>query len=68
MLAITVDDETGYAVRLTPNESRKCFIDPRLFAMSDGLADAASEKIEIKILATPGETASDNLRKRIIDC
>jgi hypothetical protein len=68
MIPVAVHDQAREAVRLRPDEAGECFVDGRLCPVSDGLADAAGEKVQIEILLAAGEAPGDDLRLWIIDC
>ncbi len=47
VVAVAVHDEAGKAVGLGPDEAGECFVDPGVFPVLDGLADAAGEEVEV---------------------
>ena len=67
MITVAIHDQTGKAVRLGPNKAGESLVDPRVFPVLDGLADAAGEEVEVEVLLPAGKAAGDDLGLWIID-
>ena len=67
MFAVLVDDDTGEAIGLTPDEATEIWVDPEALAVGDGLADSAGKEFLVKLLEAAGNSSSDNLGIWIVD-
>src|SRR5262245_43095450 len=67
MVAVTIDDHTRKTVAFTPHHAAQLCIDISSIAVLGSLLDTPTEKIPIKILASPRETPRNNLRLGIVD-
>jgi hypothetical protein len=65
--AIAVDNYSGQAVALAPDNSPDLWIDLSAVAVFRSLRDPTLEEIEIETLPLPGETAGHDLRFRVVN-
>src|SRR6476620_9139639 len=67
IVAVTIDDHARKTVAFAPHHAAQLWIDVSPVPVFGSLLDAAPEKILIKVLPSPRETARNNLRFRIVN-
>ena len=67
IVAVTIDDHARKTVAFAPHHAAQLCIDVSPVPVFGSLLDAAPEKILIKVLPSPRETARNNLRFRIVN-
>jgi len=67
VVAVAIDDQAGDAIGLGTDHAAKLGAESQAFPISQRLADAAGEKLQVEILAAARKAAGDDLRLRIVD-